>query len=527
MIGVLPRAWPMRGAWLRGGELVGASMRQRLALVAVLLAAGAAALSGIDAGLRYLYNADELPVAQAAWRCAATGDWNPHQFKYGGPVIYLQTVIYRARALLLGRPAATGDWDDIRRGLLAGRVLIALASLLTVALTYRLGRELLGHGPALLATLFLGASTIRALEAHYVLPTVLLELGGTLGLLGGVRWVRTGRVGFALLLAGGSALALGAKYEFAALALPLYFGLVCDAAPGIRGRRPVWTAGILLAAVVGALALNPYVLLDRAGFLPFLRIGLAHQDPRLAAWPGHAAELLRGLGAWTAMGPGLLLLGIGGCLIALRRPRRPAAALGLVPLLWLLYYARSRQPFVRFLQPAFPALALAAAWALWALSSRVPGPRARRLVLGGALTSAVLPLLVTLRVHIGHLSSSDVRDAAHDWIMERLGPGDHLALDPIGPRFLEPPFAVTTMGYGGLGERPLEWFLGRGVTHLLASSFIHDSLPAEGAAGGSVRARYDRLLGDPRVREIQRFRGTTIDDPYRELTLRLLAVSPR
>jgi len=137
---------------------------QRLLSLALILLGWALYLWGIQRELPYEPYIDEPIFVERAVHMAATGDPNPHWFgNPGSTTLYPLAVIYHfwfaateAGALLRPDPRLSAAFAaDSSIYYLMGRLLSVAYGLLTVALTFALGKRIAGARVGLLAALFL------------------------------------------------------------------------------------------------------------------------------------------------------------------------------------------------------------------------------------------------------------------------------------------------------------------------------------------------------------------------------------
>lgn len=439
--------------------------RPILALLAVLLVACALPrVRNVLVTSPYPQHPDESRITLRAAGIVATGDLNPHFFKYPSLPIYLTAAVFAVGVELGGRAVdgVRGDprWGDVGRVkapyygrpgvVLPARFLWVALSLATLALVGALARRALGE-PSLtvLAPLALCASPLFLEHSWSYLNVDLL--GGTAVVLALVVLFRQrGRTGLwpravlpGLLIGG----AVGCKYYLGLLGLPFALEI-------LRSERgPRLRQGLVLALVAALtfLATTPYSLLDRGKFLADLEAEMRHYregHPGATADPGlpQLAFHLQVLRAQFGTVGGLL--GLLGIAIALRRRRWATLQVLGVPLLLILYLSLQRTHFPRnALTPVVllaPFVAYGGLLLARALPRRVPRPAAGALVLGLVTAGASWPELAP------HLAVPlDSRRAALRWVLANVQPGTpvrvarRLGLDP---RQLEPAYPVTVLG---------------------------------------------------------------------------------
>lgn len=421
------------------GRAAGAPPRTALVMaltVAVLLAATFLRFSDIDA--QSFWNDEGNAYVQATRGFSAIAEHAARDIH--PPGYYWLLALWRS---------AAGESE------LALRLLSALASVLSVAFTFALGRRLFGPGAGLVAALLVALSSFSIYYGQEARMYALLALWGAAGM-----WVFTvfvGRPGlrWGLALALVSAAGLWTQYAYA-------FVLLAQGALML-----LWLAGLLRRDGLQAFAytFGAYVaasLLALALYLPWLPTAL----DQIAAWPsaGAPTPFVEALGVslgWLMFGPtypetsagsfavGNLLL-VFGLLAAPRQPRGWWRLL--VPVVWVvvtlalfLGFHLFRQQNLKLLIPAQIGLALWLArgvWVLWRFAryerpdaGRVfASPGLRAALFRGAAAVGLLWLVYNLALGLGPLRSgeayqrADYRGIVAD-LSRTLRPGDAIVLD--------------------------------------------------------------------------------------------------
>jgi len=328
---------------------------------------------------------------------------------------------------------------------MALRLLSALASVLSVAFTFALGRRLFGSEAGLAAALLVALNSFSIYYGQEARMYALLALWGAAGM-----WVFTcfvGRPGlrWGLALALVSAAGLWTQYAYAFVLL----------AQGVL--MVLWLADLLRREGLQAFAYSfgTYVavnLLALALYLPWLPTALN----QIASWPSAGdpvpfAEALGVILGWLMFGitytetvagsfavANLLLLF--GLLPASRQPHGWWRLL--TPVLWLvvtlaIFFAFQlfRQQNLKLLIPAQIALALWLARGVWVLWRLADDERPLRAVLfRGAATAGMVWLVFNLALGLGPLySDPEYRRADYRGIVADLNatlrPGDAIVLD--------------------------------------------------------------------------------------------------
>ena len=317
--------------------------RQRLALLAIVAAAAAVRLPLLVSGLPYLGYVDEGHVLHPVQHLVRAGGWDPGWYGYPSLTIYaIAGAVHAVRpayrlvhghSLLLDLPEKEDYYDAISPPelVLAGRVVVVLASLLTVALGMSLARRLGGDRAAVASGLLLAFCPALVQRSPIVIVDTVAALFTTAAFLAAealrAAVLDTGPDGARarrLALAAGalSGLAAAAKYPsalvFAAVALAAFAGR----ARPLESLRLTALAGAGAAAAAFA-AMPALVTRTRQ-----VADSLAAQS-RFYSIPFGPSLLRQALSPWE-MGPSLLVAGTIGVVALLSRRATRGAALGWV-----------------------------------------------------------------------------------------------------------------------------------------------------------------------------------------------------
>ena len=407
-----------------------------LALVALLGGALALRLWGLKAGLPYVYNVDEasnfVPTAVSFY---FTGSWDPHYFVNPPAFSYL------LHAVLAGwfggkRDVAETYATDPTAAFAVARATSALLGTAAVGFVYATGARLYDRRVGLVAGTVMAVSFLGVFYSHLALNDVPALLPLTVSVFGSAGVLVHGRRRDYALAGAGLGLAAATKYTDGIAVVPLLAAVATrlTATPADRRRAlrgAALAAGLGLAAFVAA---NPHALLSFGEFWHdvrrqqqaasgFGKLGLTyHSGLVYYLW-----SLTWGLG-WLPLGAALLGMAVSGW-----RDRRRFWLLVPWPVLFIGYMGLQDRYFGRWLLPALPALALlAGVGAVW-LADRLPGPGARRAMLG-VLTAALAAQGLVYSVHVDRvLSREDTRNAVRDWMVANVPAGAKVAVEPIVP----------------------------------------------------------------------------------------------
>ena len=397
--------------------------REPIALVAVLLLAGALRLTGLDWGTEAstgefrAFHPDEVTlIANARW---ATENPGRMATAYGHLPAYILAVAQAVLSAILDYTPYGSENDDLRTTHIVARTLSGLAGVLTVWAVYLLGRQLEGPRTGLLAATLLAVTPGHVQQSHYYTVDVSITLFVTLGLLAILRLPRPSPIsyvvcGLAVGAATGYRLLAGLlviPYVFAHLSQPGdTFRTILDRLTSRVGvlfsARSILTAAIVL---VIATASTPFLLLDQdqlyeshdqRDFAPSVDV-VVGKEPRMwtlydfstTPYLFYVTDLLP-----TAQGVPLFLCTLLGIGWAARRRTWDALLL----LAWILPYllvvgCLFTKP-VRYTVPMLPALSLFAAWGALAIGSRMSSWHGR--------LSAVPPIVLVALTATGAIALS-------------------------------------------------------------------------------------------------------------------------
>ncbi len=363
-------------------------------------------------------------------------DFKPLYIQYGGSFIY-PLGAYLKTLSLTGAVTVVPDLrhylahpEDMGRLYLAGRILLALLHLGTLALIFDLGRRLSGWETGLAAALAFALCPVTVLCTHVLKPHAYAAFFALLS----VRWMLlagTGRRREFLLCGAAAGLAAGANLTLAPLlGLPLLAFL--------RGPRKIG-AGLsaawgIVTGLVFCLGMNPYLLFSYKDFA---------WETQVYAPPVFSAGLdrLQVMATTTAgaMGPLLAALALAGVMAApFRQGRRALAAIfwGLGFLLWLRFSGFASDTGA--LRLYYPLVALGC---LLGADLLVRAPSALRLaVLAAVLCDTGLRgavYLENMRLDSGPRSA---RARAADWINANIPAGAAVGLVRFPEPSSVPPF---------------------------------------------------------------------------------------
>jgi len=479
-------AWTER-AWPRDREGWRALGRRAVvpATLAVILAlAFALRLWGITSGLPQSYIADEYDHVHAALRMMKGGDLNPHWWFHPTLQRYLTVAMY-SLVFLAGAPA--GRWTQVGQiveedMLYWGRFVGVLCGTATVLITYFLARRVFGRRVGLLAAALLAVFPGAVEHSQYNKPDPVVALLTTVSVLVALIYLDRGGKGLALACGVAVGLSISAKYN-GALAIVAFL-----VAAAIRLRGACLVAPDLY---LGALGTGLGFFLGCPFALTELNLLLDHVANGMriyaAGRPGlEGSENWANHGVYTSrFGAGYLATraGVAGLALALYRMNARLAVFLAFPVLYYGYYSAQSINMRGNLIPAYPYLAVLAAYAAIELLDWLGGTRfgGRRLVV--PLAAAVLlgflivpPLQRAIRFDV-EVTRRDTGSYAKEWIDRTFPPGTHIALERFTPVLDGSRYNLTKETK--LVDRSVQSYRDDGVQYLVVASLAYDRFGPE------------------------------------------------
>ena len=336
-----------------------------LGLVLVLLAGAAIRTSGAWFAYPLTIHPDEKMIIESALVIKQTGDLNPHHFNYPSLPIYTQVCLFwfvdhAVHALSAG----TNGQTPIIYYFIAARLVNVMLSVLTIFITFEIGRRLVSPQIGLAAALFISCAplnvhnafiaTVDTPVAFWTSVSILMSLVIATGRRSTLNYVLTG------VFIG---LAIGCKYTAFLATIPFLLAHLS----GCRTRRELVSSrfliGMLLVPVV-FLFTTPFAVLDYTTFWNAIQSESQHyRNGHL----GNEAEGASSLGLyaqvlfWTGYGIVPMILAIIGLAWLLRRDSWMGAILISFPLLLLLFVGQYKTFFSRNVLPCIPELAVLSA----------------------------------------------------------------------------------------------------------------------------------------------------------------------
>jgi hypothetical protein len=449
------------------------------ALLALILAlAFGLRIGGITAGLPQSYVSDEYDFVHDVLRMMKGGDLNPHSWYHPSLQPYLALATYTVVFLL---QVPQGRWTQVKQiteedMLYWGRFVGVMAGTATVLATFLLGRRLFGPRVGLLAAALLAVFPAAVELSQYNKPDPVLALMTTLSVLVSLAYLERGGRSRALGAGLAIGLTLSAKYNGIVVVAPFLLAVAFR-----LGRRFLAAPDLYLGALgaLGGFVLGcPFFLANFQLFLDHVaddihayatgRPGLDGVDN----WANHGVYVARYGAGYLASAAGLAGLGL-----ALYRMNARLAVFLAFPVLYFGYYGSQRINYRANLGPAYPFLAVLAAYAVHelvsALRRRWPPPLMVAPLAAAALLAGMVmpPLRSAVRFDIEQ-TRRDTGSYAREWIERTFPPGTRFALERFTPVLDRSRYPVTQEAR--LITRSVRSYREEGVQYLVVSSLAYD-----------------------------------------------------
>ncbi|MFN8390863.1 MAG: glycosyltransferase family 39 protein [Bdellovibrionota bacterium] len=397
-------------------------------LVLALLVSASLRFYGIGWGLPRAFHPDEFEEARFLRNMMRNDSINPNYTQQPPLILYLAWPISAALNFF-----GMFDGDTLARNVLGGRIVNAIAAILSVFLVSALGKRLFSRFSGALAALILATSPLHVTNSRYMKQDSLLVMFVIGCALCVVKCVDTKKFRYLYLAGALAGLAAGSKYSgFACVAIVLSAPWLNREKFSLIPNRELLVHAVLASFVMGATFLlsMPYVLMSAENFRHLLS-GMAFEskhaqighhglaiDPWNQLWMFHLSRSLL---------PGVQTLPLLAAIVAAGTMVRRGETRGMWAVaLFLLFYlpaewARSKPPPQpdRYVLACIPFLALLAA----DFCSRL-----RTVSDLGRMSVAALLVLFPLARSVALASEVpyDTREQMTDWLSDNLPKGTKL-----------------------------------------------------------------------------------------------------
>jgi len=480
---------------------VASDARINLLLPALLLGA-CLRLYGIKFGLPSNFHPDEVPKVNAIMRMYDGKTLDPQYFLHPSLLLYST---YGTNKVLHLLGVFDGSFRD--SAFLAGRTVSFLAGMLSIVLTYLIGKSLFSARTGGLAALFLAVFPLHVTCSRYLKEDSLLTFVALACVYTTIFAVQNNRRWLLLLagiLAGCTA---GTKYS------GILMVVVPASAPWLSSRRIFpevrwipWAVAAVAIAPLGFLMTTPYALLNSAKFLNDFRAESRHMQT------GHTVSItawsqLWMYHFWRSIWPGVTgVAAVLSCVafgFLLRRGKLEDLVVIGVALLFYLpaEYVKAKpapQP-ERYILPCLPFLAIGVAELIRSVSMfRYRGART-------LATLSALVLVLTPLIRSGVLArevANDTRDQLASWMKENLPKGSKVLMDwkPYCPNFHGEYFEVHHIPRARIIlELDLNELKRSGADYLVLSSLFYNRYFSQPNSEANLRQRFREVFQKVRV----------------------------
>lgn len=397
-------------------------------------------------------HADEGLVISTGLLIIDSGELNPNFFYYPSFNIYIQAFIYKCTRALGLLYLDNFSTEQTVRGMpliwlyIAGRTFNLVLSILTIVVTFNIGKKLFSPLAGLLAAVFLSLSYLHIVHSYLLTVDTTVAFWSSLAVLMAAQIYSQGTKTRYYLLGGiFVGLAIGSKYTAFVAAAPL---LIAHAA-----KTRLWKPQIdrnliiyLLIIPVVFFATSPYVLLDFSSFMRDIR---DLSETYSNGHPGATAEATTSYTLYArhiffkGYGIAPTLFALGGLVLLLAKAPWKAWIIAAFPVLLLLLVGRYKAYFPRNIVAVTPFLALLSGYLLACLFTTFTNRfqalnEPVRKYLSGCLILFILAGSVWNQAersmaHIRQITLPDTRWISLQWIEENFPAGTKIGREHYTP----------------------------------------------------------------------------------------------
>ncbi|MFH2068790.1 MAG: glycosyltransferase family 39 protein [Candidatus Omnitrophota bacterium] len=402
-----------------------------------------------------------------------TFNLNPRYLYYGTLYIYL-FALGLAVAFLFGFITLSTDItfyflhpEEIARFYLVGRFTSAFFAVLSVYLTYLIGKKLYGPKVGLAAGLLMAICPMLVINAHYVSVDATMLFFVCLTFLFSISIMESGNLKWYLLAGASAGLAADTKYSAVLVLFVILLAhlLVAATKTGQFHRgflRALFRRNILLAYLCAAatfLILCPYAIKNYPEFRS-CQYGINAVLGQGITLPGLLKNIGYHLKALNyGIGLPFLLLSLTGMVIALKK-KEPG---GILITFWVIFcsgfFLWKNFFYDRYLMPILPFLAISAATVVFR-------PTRKKVVWKTAMALLLLPTLLYTLGYLRLFATENIRTTAGKWIAQNIKSGSVIGLKRDTFQFELPPInqqkysvVITGQDLQTLKNKKPEYFL--------------------------------------------------------------------
>jgi 4-amino-4-deoxy-L-arabinose transferase-like glycosyltransferase len=435
-----------------------------LLLLSILVIAVYIRAKGIWFGYPLPVHSDESKLVKTALNMLSTGDLNPHFFNYPTLHIYLQALIYKV--ITLGSQALfslSATDIPVIWFYIVGRLFNVLLSILTILITYELGRRLISSFAGLISAWFITFSFLHVSNSFTITVDASVAFWLSLATLMAVL-IYTKEKKFAYYLLGGVfvGFAVSSKYTAFVGVVPILIAHYKQS----RNKRDWIDKNIITVLLVIPIAFfitTPYAILDYKTFLGALKYEAKHYS---TGHPGCEAD---GSTSFYLYGNYLLRNGYGlfptlfsviGLIWLLRKDLWKAAILLSNPLFLFLLVGKYKVFFPRNIVALVPFLSLFSGFFIvtayeWLTEKIFNLRKPKRMMLSAntllivvLIGSVYMPTIKTIK-YINNITLPDTRWVSIEWIKQNIARGSNIGREHYTPPLEEftKSFKVVYLGY--------------------------------------------------------------------------------
>lgn len=391
----------------------------------------------------YHFQIDEHAVmgpADAMRRSMAEAVAFPKFFMYSPLLMYLVNIV-RSVYEAIAHPLDLSSIRDQTAYMVMGRGISALLGTLTIPVTYAIATRISGRRAGLISAALLACSVLHLRDSHFATTDVSVTFFCAVTLWLALKLAE--RDTWPLLIACGVSFGLTIVTKYSGAFVLGVVGLAYAMAPSRPSTFRPWIKWLswalrglvpIIAAAVTFVVLNPMPFQYAAKFKSDIQDWVINPltGATTYAWLAQFADItsprlywFTNL-MWWSFGPALEVVGLIGIVWLLARRNKMAALAASFPILYFIAAGGTIAPFIRYMLPLAPALAIGAGVLL---GDGIDRPRWR----GLALAVAGLTLVTTGLYAVAYMNvfrQPDSRLAASAWIEQNIPEGASVLIEP-------------------------------------------------------------------------------------------------
>jgi 4-amino-4-deoxy-L-arabinose transferase-like glycosyltransferase len=504
-----------------------------IALSAIVAAALAARLWGVNFALPHFSHPDEWALLQPAIGILQTGNLDPGRFDYGSLYIYVQTIVLGLVYVIgkmFGVYSSSADFAIYEQPhsvfiieqpeiYLFGRIITVILGTLTVVLLYFIGKQIHSKNMGLVAALFMAFFPRHVVNSHFITTDIPVTFMISLSFLLSLRILAKGSYQRYLIAGLACGLTVSTKYPGGFVFIALLAAHFLRKRSGLELRKLFVAA---LAVGAGFVLTSPYTVIDLPRWFEWLGYVNGVYNPQDIIVTGSS-------GIWYAryllsfpQGIYTLAALAGLSWMAIDR-NRVVWMIAPTALGYFVVISTQGLRYPRTTLPLTPFIVIAAAYfvvrlAIWLNAHWKWANRHKSATVAFiGLLVVFFPLLSTLG-YASRFTQPDLRETTREWIGQNVEPGSKIAMDFSGP--VLPPGQYDELRTGWfIPTNDLSWYIEEQFDYIAISSILRESPNRTVTA----EKNYTAFLADEALVPVATIEGHVLGQPGYNISIYQIA----